>query len=72
MARLIYIPTTSSTFVVVYFLIIAIKTGARWNPNIILICTSLVAKDGGHLFFFFSGTGMGIQDLMLLGGYSTT
>jgi hypothetical protein len=36
------------------FLILAILTGVRWNMRVILICISLMIKDGEHFFRCFS------------------
>jgi hypothetical protein len=54
-------PTFSQTFVVV-FLMIAILTGVRWNPSIVLICISFMAKNIyifhvliSCLYFFWDG-----------------
>ena len=35
-----------------FFFIIEILTGTRWNLNVILICISLIARDIEHFFTF--------------------
>jgi hypothetical protein len=32
------------------FLILAILVGVRWNLRVVLICISLMTKDGEHFF----------------------
>jgi hypothetical protein len=46
----IYIPTSSiwrflCQHLLFIFLIITILIGVRWNPNVVLICISLMTKD---------------------------
>ena len=46
------------------FLILAILTGVRWNPRVVLICVSLMTKDDEH----FSGASLsfGIPQVRIL------
>jgi hypothetical protein len=52
-------PASLLVFLVICILIDNILTGVRWNPNVVLIYISLMAKDVdyfcifiGHLYFF--------------------
>ena len=47
--------TFSSTFVMCYFLDVAIMTGAMCNLIVVLICISLLISDVGHLFMYRLG-----------------
>ena len=60
----VYSPTTNKKlFLLLYlltsvscqlqFLILAILMGVRWNPGIVLICISRLAKDAEHFFKCF-------------------
>jgi hypothetical protein len=40
------------------FLILAILTGVRWNPRVVLTCISLMIKDFEHFFRCFSAIGI--------------
>ena len=50
--------TSSGTFVISLFLIIAVMAGARWYLTVILICISLMFSDVKHLFRYLLAVGM--------------
>jgi hypothetical protein len=43
-------PDPHQHFLLFVFVMTAILTGVRWNPNVILIYSSLIAKDAEHFF----------------------
>ena len=43
-------PHPRQLLLLLVFLIIAILIGVRWNLSIVLICISLITKDGEHFF----------------------
>jgi hypothetical protein len=41
---------------VVVFLMMAVLTGMRWNLSVLLICISIMTRDGDHFFMCFLAT----------------
>jgi hypothetical protein len=47
------VPHLHQYLLLVVFLMIVILTGVRWNLSMVLICISLIAKDGEYFFLCF-------------------
>jgi hypothetical protein len=48
-------PHPHQHMLLVVFFMMAILTGMWWNLSVVLICISLMARDGEHFFKFFFG-----------------
>jgi hypothetical protein len=51
--RILFFPHPHQHLVVVVFLMMAILTVVRWNLSVVLICISLMARDGEHFSCVF-------------------
>jgi hypothetical protein len=51
--RVPFSPHPRQQLLLVVFLMMAILTGVRWNPSVVLICISFMSRDGEHLVMHF-------------------
>jgi hypothetical protein len=48
--KVFFSPHPHQHLLFVVFLMMAILTGVRWNPSVVLICISFMVRDGEHFF----------------------
>jgi hypothetical protein len=49
----LFSPHPRQHLLLLVFLMMTILTGLRWNLSVVLICISIIARDGEHFFMCF-------------------